>query len=128
MSYFIKLIIIMGLSDFFRKGVEKPVAQKPAAPSQPAPAAPKRTYTVKSGDSLSKIAKQHYGNANEWRRIFEANRGMIQDPNLIYPGQEFVIPEAQTSNAPTDGQPVHAAKPSRQTNPQATNPSSFFHS
>lgn len=52
-----------------------------------------QTYTVKSGDSLSKIAKHVYGDASKWRRIFEANRDKIKDPDLIHPGQEFTIPE-----------------------------------
>jgi nucleoid-associated protein YgaU len=52
-----------------------------------------RTYTVKSGDTLSKIAKEHYGNAGDYMRIFEANRGTLKDPNKIQPGQELVIPE-----------------------------------
>lgn len=50
------------------------------------------TYTVKSGDSLSAIAKREYGDAGEWRRIFEANRDQIKDPDLIHPGQELKIP------------------------------------
>ena len=50
------------------------------------------TYTVKSGDSLSAIAKREYGDANEWRRIYEANRDQIEDPDMIQPGQELKIP------------------------------------
>lgn len=50
------------------------------------------TYVVQKGDSLSKIAKHHYGNANDWRRIFEANRDLIKDPDLIHPGQTLKIP------------------------------------
>ena len=50
-----------------------------------------KTYTVQSGDTLSKIAKDHYGSANAWTRIFEANRDKIKDPDLIYPGQIFTI-------------------------------------
>lgn len=53
-----------------------------------------QTYTVKSGDSLSKIAKQVYGDANAWHRIYEANRDKIKNPDLIHPGQEFTIPGA----------------------------------
>ena len=53
-----------------------------------------RTYTVVKGDSLSRIAKHHYGDANKWRAIYEANRDLIKDPDLIYPGQSFRIPEA----------------------------------
>lgn len=52
-----------------------------------------RTYTVKSGDSLSKIAKEYYGNASQYTKIFEANRDKLSDPNKIQPGQELVIPE-----------------------------------
>jgi nucleoid-associated protein YgaU len=52
-----------------------------------------RRYTVKAGDSLSKISKQFYGNANDYRKIFDANRGVLSDPNKIQPGQELVIPE-----------------------------------
>jgi nucleoid-associated protein YgaU len=53
-----------------------------------------RTYTVVQGDSLSRIAKHQYGDANKWRTIYEANRDLIKDPDLIYPGQSFRIPEA----------------------------------
>ena len=52
-----------------------------------------RSYTVVAGDSLSKIAKRFYGQASDWRRIYEANRDSIKDPDLIYPGQTFTIPE-----------------------------------
>jgi nucleoid-associated protein YgaU len=51
-----------------------------------------RTYTVAAGDSLSKIAKQVYGNPNDWRRIFDANRDVIKNPDLIYPGQTLRLP------------------------------------
>jgi nucleoid-associated protein YgaU len=51
-----------------------------------------RTYTVKSGDSLSKIAKELLGDAKRWPEIFEANKDQIKDPNLIHPGQELKIP------------------------------------
>ncbi len=49
-------------------------------------------YEVKSGDSLSKIAKAHYGNAMKYNEIFEANKPMLKDVNLIYPGQVLRIP------------------------------------
>lgn len=52
-----------------------------------------RTYTVQAGDSLSKISKQFYGNANEYMKIFEANREQLSNPNAIRPGQQLVIPE-----------------------------------
>ncbi len=51
-----------------------------------------RTYTVVSGDSLSRIAKKFYGNANHWHTIFEANRNQIDNPDLIHPGQVLKIP------------------------------------
>jgi len=52
------------------------------------------TYIVVKGDSLSKIAKREYGDANKWRTIYEANKDLIKDPDLIYPGQELKIPGA----------------------------------
>jgi nucleoid-associated protein YgaU len=52
-----------------------------------------QTYTVKPGDSLSKISQQFYGNANEYMKIFEANRDQLRDPNQIRPGQELKIPK-----------------------------------
>ncbi len=58
---------------------EKPVAQK---------------YTVQPGDSLSKIAKRFYGDANAYMKIFEANSDQLDDPNKIRVGQELVIPPA----------------------------------
>lgn len=51
-----------------------------------------KIYEVKSGDSLSKIAKAEYGNANDYMLIFEANRDILKDPNLIHPGQKLKIP------------------------------------
>jgi nucleoid-associated protein YgaU len=53
-----------------------------------------RTHTVAAGESLSKIAKRYYGNANEWRRIYDANRDTIKNPDLIHPGQVLKIPAA----------------------------------
>ena len=49
-------------------------------------------YTVKSGDTLSKIAKEHYGDAMKYPVIFEANTPMLSDPDKIYPGQTLRIP------------------------------------
>jgi nucleoid-associated protein YgaU len=65
------------------------------APTGPAPSAgSQRTYTVKKGDSLSKIAKQVYGDAKQWPKIHEANRDIIDNPDLIYPGQVLKLPGA----------------------------------
>lgn len=104
----------MGILDIFRK--EKDAEKKEAdfsdvrrtapadfsdveggatstAPSAPATdATAGRTYTVVSGDSLSKIAEREYGDASKWHAIYEANRDKIDDPDLIYPGQEFTLP------------------------------------
>jgi LysM repeat protein len=52
-----------------------------------------RTYTVQPGDSLSKISQQFYGDANQYAKIFEANRDQLNNPNKIQPGQRLVIPE-----------------------------------
>ncbi|MDX9788908.1 MAG: peptidoglycan-binding protein LysM [Desulfobacterales bacterium] len=49
-------------------------------------------YIIKKGDTLSAIAKQFYGKANDYPKIFEANREVIKDANLIYPGQKIRIP------------------------------------
>ena len=51
-----------------------------------------KTYTVKSGDTLSAIAKEHLGSANEYMKIFEANRDQLSDPDKIKPGQVLKIP------------------------------------
>jgi nucleoid-associated protein YgaU len=52
-------------------------------------------HTVESGDSLSKISKQYYGNAMKYMVIFEANKPMLKNPNLIYPGQVLRIPKLE---------------------------------
>jgi len=49
-------------------------------------------HTVERGETLSKIAKEHYGNANKYPEIFEANKPMLKDPDKIYPGQVLRIP------------------------------------
>jgi len=51
-----------------------------------------RTYTVRSGDSLSKIAKEMYGDGNKYMDIFNANKDKLSDPDAIQPGQELIIP------------------------------------
>ena len=51
-----------------------------------------KTYTVKAGDTLSKIAKEHLGNANAYMKIYEANRDQLSNPDLIKPGQVLKLP------------------------------------
>lgn len=65
----------------------QPAAAAPAAPAD-------QTYTVKPGDTLSKIAKQFYGNANAYMKIFDANKDQLSDPNKINVGQVLIIPTA----------------------------------
>jgi nucleoid-associated protein YgaU len=52
-----------------------------------------RMYIVQGGDSLSKIAKKFYGDANAWKRIFEANKDVVKNPDVIQPGWKLQIPE-----------------------------------
>lgn len=51
-----------------------------------------QSYTIEKGDTLSKIAKDHYGKASAWHQIFEANRDTIEDPDRIFPGQVIKLP------------------------------------
>ena len=67
----------------------------PAAAAAPTPAAGASTYTVKPGDTLSKIAKELLGNASAYPQIFEANRDQLSDPDKIKPGQVLKIPAAR---------------------------------
>ena len=71
------------------KGVAKVDDSKLSSPAGEAT----EFYTVVSGDSLSKIAKKYYGDAKKYPVIFEANREVIKDPDLIYPGQKLRIPK-----------------------------------
>lgn len=57
------------------------------------PAPESKFYTVKSGDTLSKISKEFYGDANQYNKIFEANVPLLKDANSIYPGQVLRIPQ-----------------------------------
>jgi nucleoid-associated protein YgaU len=72
--------------------IQAPAAAAAAAGGAPStPAA--RTYTVQPGDSLSKISKQFYGDANKYMKIFEANKDKLSDPDKVRVGQELVIPQ-----------------------------------
>ena len=73
------------------EGISEVKADGLNAPPAP-PEAKVEYYEIKSGDTLSKIAKTYYGDAGAYPRIFEANREVIKDANLIYPGQKIRIP------------------------------------
>ena len=85
-----KVIVTAGNIDGISSVEDRIVVLQPPVVTPPPPE--KQFYTVKKGDYLSKIAKQVYGNANKYNIIFEANKPMLKDPNLIYPGQVLVIP------------------------------------
>jgi len=77
----------------WRNDIVADVKVKPgAAAASGAASAKAATYTVKAGDTLSKIAKEHLGDANSYNAIFEANRDQLSDPDKIKPGQVLKIP------------------------------------
>ncbi|MGI4884887.1 MAG: LysM peptidoglycan-binding domain-containing protein [Janthinobacterium lividum] len=92
----------MGLMDFLNNEGEKKPVDAPQATSgadalfgstDASGSADANTYTVVSGDSLSKIAKNHYGDGTKWQEIYEANKDLIgNDPNLIEVGQVLTLP------------------------------------
>ena len=67
-------------------------ATSATARSAPAPAGPAKTYTVKAGDTLSQIAKEHLGSAGAYMKIFELNKDQLTDPDKIKPGQVLRLP------------------------------------
>ena len=104
----------MGIFDKLGKKDEKPKADfsnvqsgSSSTAAEPAAAAPdlgpagtsgttaqEGSYVVVAGDSLSKIAQREYGDMKQWRRIYEANKDQIKDPDLIHPGQKLRIPRS----------------------------------
>jgi LysM repeat protein len=72
---------VLGVSEVKVDGLQAPPVQQQV-----------EYYVIKKGDTLSAIAKQFLGNANDYPKIFEANREVIRDPNLIFPGQKIRIP------------------------------------
>jgi len=88
--------------------VQRPPLASPSVLASPSPSAPPaaagQTYTVRSGDSLSSIAQTFYGDANEWRPIFEANRDLLPSADSLQAGQTLRIPPRPVAQAsPTVG-------------------------
>jgi nucleoid-associated protein YgaU len=71
--------------------IQAPAAAAAAAGGAPSTPSP-RTYTVQAGDSLSKISKQFYGDANKYMTIFNANKDKMSDPDKVKIGTELIIP------------------------------------
>ncbi|MGZ8362809.1 MAG: LysM and BON domain-containing protein [Caulobacteraceae bacterium] len=98
-----KAVLILGNTKGVAKVDDQITLAKLAAPAAPAAGARvgavganvsvSKFYTVKSGDTLSKIAKEMYGDAGKYPQIFEANKPMLKDPDKIYPGQSLRIPQ-----------------------------------
>ena len=80
-----KIVLIVGNIDHVAQVDDQMTVEVPAPES--------KFYTVKSGDNLSKVAKEFYGDANQYPKIFEANKPMLKDPDEIFPGQVLRIPQ-----------------------------------
>ena len=80
-----KIILAVGNIDHVAKVDDQLTVSSPEPES--------KFYTVKSGDSLSKISKEFYGDANQYNKIFEANRPLLKDADDIVPGQVLRIPD-----------------------------------
>ena len=80
-----KIVLAVGNIDHVAKVDDQMTVEVPEPESQ--------FYTVKSGDSLSKISKQYYGDPNHYNKIFEANRPLLKNADDIFPGQVLRIPE-----------------------------------
>lgn len=80
------------LKEYKKIKLKKATVQVSTRSTKPASSNSGRTYTVKKGDCLWKIAKQFYGNGADYNKIYNANKSQISNPNLIYPNQVFIIP------------------------------------
>ncbi|MEM8827294.1 MAG: peptidoglycan-binding protein LysM [Pseudomonadota bacterium] len=84
-----KLMVLAGNT----KHIDKVDDDDLAAEGGPSATPASRFHTVESGDTLSKIAREYYGDAGKYPKIFEANKPMLDDPDKIYPGQVLRIPD-----------------------------------
>ncbi len=80
-----KIILVVGNVDHVAQVDDQMTVAEPAPASQ--------FYTVKAGDSLSKIAQKFYGDTAQYQKIFQANQPMLKDPDEIFPGQALRIPQ-----------------------------------
>ena len=85
---------ILGGAPAPRRTADFSNVQAGSSSTAPPPEPQERWYTVAPGDSLSKIAKRFYGDAQQWRQIYDANRQQVKNPDLIQPGQKLRIPES----------------------------------
>lgn len=80
--------------------------ERPGEPEEKEPAVSGESYTVQTGDTLQKISQKFYGTTRKWKRIYNANRGVLRNSDRVYPGQKLVIPsEAGASSAGSEGGP-----------------------
>lgn len=77
----------------------KPVAKQIPAASDNQLVSTQQQYTVKAGDTLSKLAEQFYNSMSKWEKIYEANRDQLKNPNYIFIGQKLIIPAADQSKS-----------------------------
>lgn len=82
------------------------------------PTASAATYTVKKGDNLSAISAKLLGNASRWREIYELNKHIIKNPNLIYVGQVLEIPDTEPTQPATPATPAQPSKPTLPAEPE----------
>ena len=90
MPHFDQLVKTDNTVNAMRVDAPKPA---PATVPPPPPKPGERFYEVVAGDTLSKIAQRYYGNGNKYMKIFEANKDILSNPDLIKPGQKLRIPE-----------------------------------
>jgi nucleoid-associated protein YgaU len=80
-------------ADNIVNSIEVAKAPEPEVSTTPQPVTEERTYEVVAGDTLGAIAQKYYGKATEYMKIFEANRDILENPDLIKVGQKLKIPE-----------------------------------